>query len=549
MSRERDIFDFWMSQESLEPALREELNSVREDEEGVTDRFYKELAFGTSGLRGIMGAGTNRMNVHVLDRATQGVARYLLAKEADPKVGIAYDTRNNSERFAKRVAEVLEGNGVSVCLFSEPAPVPALSYAIRRLGLSLGIMLTASHNPKEYNGYKVYGPTGCQIVGDVPEEIYRSIQEQDYFAGILREPLPEDCFIDDAVLGEFIDLAVEHSLPGGGEADLRIVYTPLHGVGAPFVLGTLAKAGFLQVMPVESQMVRDGNFPTCPFPNPERPVTFTEAVKVCDEWQGDIILATDPDSDRISFVEPSPEGYWYPSGNQIGVLLANYLCENQEDVSGKTLIRTIVTTDFVDRICKAHGVSVRTTLTGFKYICTVMDEVEDRFLMGFEEATGYLAVPYIRDKDGVSSALLIAQMAAFYKRRGLTLKEALEDIYETYGYSLTASYGFVFPGIEGAARMKELMRELREDTDRYFEGSQYEKRDYLAGIDGLPKADVLTFTAKSGAKVTIRPSGTEPKIKAYLFVTEDDREIAGARMEALKEKVIACMGVDPEKTA
>ena len=567
MSRETQGLQHWLEQASLDPALREELLGIKGDDDAVTDRFYRELTFGTSGLRGIMGAGANRMNVHVIDRATQGVALYMKETFEEPRAVLAYDTRNHSKEFACRAAEVLAGNGVGVRLFAMPSPVPSLSYAIRHLGLDMGIMLTASHNPKEYNGYKVYGPDGCQIAFDVPDKIYEKIGEQDYFTGIKRMPLfdpatlevlpdvPAETFayVPDEVAESFVEKAVRYSLPGGGEEDLRIVYSPLHGVGAPFVLPALELAGFVQIHPVREQMVQDGNFPTCSFPNPERPEALTMGIAECRDWQGDLFIATDPDADRIGITVPDGGDCFRPTGNQIGILLTNYLCENQENVAGKYLIRSIVSTPYVDTIAAAHGVKVATTLTGFKYIGAVMEELTggaespDEVLLGFEEANGYLAAPHVRDKDGVSAAVLVAQMAAFYKARGLSLKDALEDIYETYGYTLGESFGFVFPGAEGVGEMAQKMDALRKDPAVCFPAGQYEMKDYAPGIEGLPPANVLEFNGKSGAKAIIRPSGTEPKIKAYLFVQDDDRSMAAARMEALKEQVFAFMGIEPEK--
>ena len=542
----------WLADARLEEALRVELTQAVTDED-IEDRFYRELEFGTSGLRGVMGAGTNRMNIHVIDRATQGLAKYMLDTFEDPSVAIAYDTRNNSRRFAEETAKVMLGNGVKVYMFPMPTPVPSLSYAIRALELDMGVMVTASHNPKQYNGYKVYGPIGCQIVDDVVPAIYDRILKEDYFEGILREDVDFDDpeqeefeYISEDILDEFIQEAVDQSIPAGGMKELQVVYTPLNGVGGPFIMEALFRAGLRRLMPVEVQMVEDGDFPTCPSPNPERPEAFKEAFKTCDEYGGDLILATDPDCDRIGIAIKREDGYWHPTGNQIGVLLANYLFANREDAAGKTLVRTIVTTPFVDEIAKAYGVNVRQTLTGFKYIGMEAESLGEDFLMGFEEANGYMVADHIRDKDGVSAGLLVTQMTAFYKQRGMDLYDALEDIYEEYGFSLEESYGFVFPGADGAEIMKEKMDGWRKDPSSAFPADQYTVKDYAPGIEGLPKANVLEFVGKSGAKIIIRPSGTEPKIKAYLFVRDEDRGIARARMDAVKEQVIRIMGTDPE---
>ena len=530
----REKYEEWLRQRDLDETLRQELLAVGEDEEAIEDLFYKDLSFGTSGLRGKMGPGTTGMNVHVVARATQGVADYLNSlpeKENGPSCAIAYDSRINSRKFAEVTARVLCANGIRVYMYREISPVASLSYAIRRLGLDLGIMITASHNPKEYNGYKVYDETGCQIVGDVPDKILACISQHDYFTGIrglafglTSSPLFH--YIGGEVLDGYMEEALKASLPAGGMGDLTVVYSPLHGTGNRFVTHVLLKAGVGHLFKVKSQESPDGTFPGCPIPNPERIDVFKEGIRICDKVHGDLLLATDPDCDRVGVAVRIGDGqYWYPTGNQIGILLCQYLCANRDLPEDPVMVRSIVSSPLIDRICEKYGVRVETTLTGFKYIGKKMDTLGKRFLLGFEEGNGYLAATHVRDKDGVSAAVLITQMAAFYKSRGMDLADALFDIYEEYGYMREETRGFTFEGMKGAAKMQSIMERLRKERGAYYPEDEFEVTDYLDGIDDLPKSDVLQFAKSDCEKTIIRPSGTEPKIKAYVFArgeTKDD---------------------------
>lgn len=557
----REKYEKWLSQRDLDESLRAALLAIGEDDEAIEDCFYKDLTFGTSGIRGKMGPGTTGMNVHVVARVTQGVADYLngLAPDAPalagspdgPSCAIAYDSRLCSRQFAEVAARVFCANGIRVRMYREISPVASLSYAIRRLGLSLGIMITASHNPKEYNGYKVYDYNGCQIVGEEPRAITACIEKLDYFDGIRGlafglENSPLFRYIDDKILDEYVEEALRGSLPAGGMETLTVVYTPLHGTGNRFVTRALLKAGVGHLYKVKTQEAPDGSFPGCPIPNPERLDVYEEGTRLCDKVRGDLILATDPDCDRVGAAVHLADGrYWYPTGNQLGILLCQYLCANRSLPQGATVVRSIVSSPLVDHICEKYGVAVETTLTGFKYIGKKMDMLGERFLFGFEEASSYLASTHVRDKDGVSMAVLIAQMTAFYKSRGMDLADALYEIYEEYGYMREETKGFVFEGMKGAAKMRAIMDGLRADREAYFPAESHGCLDYLDGIGDLPKADVLEFfrtdSERASEKIIIRPSGTEPKIKAYVFAhaqTKQEVRRMLDRMEGIVGRVM-----------
>ena len=546
----REKYEEWLRQRELDDTLRKELLAVADDEDAIEDLFYKDLSFGTSGIRGKMGPGTTGMNVHVVARATQGVADYLNslpAGEDGPSCAIAYDSRINSKKFAEVTARVLCANGIRVYMYREISPVASLSFAIRKLGLSLGIMITASHNPKEYNGYKVYDETGCQIVGDVPTKIMERIEQLGYFDGIKGlafglESSPLFRYIDDSVLDEYMEAALTYSLPAGGMELLTVVYSPLHGTGNRFVTHALLKAGVGHLYKVKKQESPDGTFPGCPIPNPERIDVFAEGTRICDKVKGDIVLATDPDCYRVGVAVRVADGrYWYPTGNQIGILLCQYLCANRDLPEDPVMVRSIVSSPLIDKICEKYGVRVETTLTGFKYIGKKMDDLGERFLLGFEEGNGYLAAPHVRDKDGVSAAVLIAQMAGFYKSRGMDLSDALFDIYEEYGYMREETRGFTFEGAKGAATMQAIMKKLREERDGYYPAEEFNVTDYRDGIADLPKSDVLEFAKSDCEKTLIRPSGTEPKIKAYVFArgeTKDDVRKLLDEQETIVDRLI-----------
>ena len=595
MTSTMDLYNQWLKEPTLDRDLRKELLSMGQEEETIADCFYQELTFGTSGIRGKMGPGTANLNVHVIGRATRGLAAYILKNYENPSAAIAYDSRIGSRDFADETARILCEAGIAVYMFEDISPVASLSFAIRQLGLSMGVMITASHNPKEYNGYKVYDHTGCQIVGEAPREIARHMAAFSYFAEAISPPrsdlqeaagesagtteghLPEHAkasrtdreitedskesataeqkrllleghplfhYIEKEILGEYVRQAVVASLPGGGEEELKIVYTPLNGSGRRFVPAALYAGGFNNLTFVQNQMAADGRFLTCPVPNPECPAVFTEAERVCDEVQADLILATDPDCDRVGVAIRRENNYWYPTGNQVGILLCHYLCENRQEVEGKTIVRSIVSSPLIDHIAKAHGVQLATTLTGFKYIGEKMNALGEDFLFGFEEGNGYLAATHVRDKDGVSAALLIAQMAAFYKRRSMDLYDALHVIYATYGYMREEVRGFTFEGRRGKNHMAEIMDMLRQDSEEYYPAEEFSVRDYKDGLNGLPPADVLEFVKNEDEKTVIRPSGTEPKIKAYAFARGEDKESVRVLLDEAEAIVQDIMGVD-----
>lgn len=528
-------YDRWKANTSENYNDRLYLDSLMADDRELYDSFYKEIEFGTSGLRGIMGLGPNRMNIYVISRATRGLADYLNEKKPEgAKVIISYDTRNHSREFAKISAQILREMGIDSMVFHEPTPVPVLSYAIRREQADLGIMITASHNPKIYNGYKVYNSQGHQIVGDEAKEIMKKIQSWDYFELPRKEFEP--LWLSDDISEDFIDSTVDlvdyslKEIQGDSDKNIKIVYTPLNGTGRAFVMEALNRRGFANVVTVASQEMPDGNFPTCPVPNPEKIAAYNEAFYTLDQENGDIIIATDPDCDRVGVAMYFDGVKRILTGNQIGILIFDFLCSNLENVQNRIAIRSIVSTALFDKIAKEHGVDVIKTLTGFKYMGKVMSNIEaqgdiDRFLFAFEESNGYLFNKDIRDKDGVGGALLIAEMAAYYKGIGTSLPEKLDEIYKYHGQYHDKTENYVFQGPEGRDTMEGIMTYFRENIKGFLGGIEIlEKIDYLNEGEDL-KEDILEFKLRDHGIFIIRPSGTEPKIKAYFFGNRDTRKI------------------------
>ena len=545
MTRETELLATWLENVEEED-LRAELEAMRDDEKATIEAFHQDLEFGTAGLRGIIGAGTNRMNVYTVGRATQGFADYLVANFENPSVAIARDSRNKGEEFVRRAAEVLAANGVKTYVYPRIEPTPCASWAVRDLKCSGGICMTASHNPAPYNGYKVYGSDGCQIANEVADAISAAIAKADTFGGVKTCDFDEAIadgrieWIGEDVLDRFIDAVYDCSvaLEGAANDPLKVVYTPLNGTGLECVSRILERVNITDVTVVPEQAEPDGDFPTCTYPNPETREALERAIALAEEVKPDLVLATDPDADRVGTAVKDGDDYLLISGNEMGVLLLDYIARMTAEAQGadamaeKVAVTTIVSSVMVDSVAKEYGFQMRRVLTGFKYIGGVIAELEaegrpDRYMFGFEESYGYLNGTHVRDKDAVDASMLICQMAQYYRSKGMNLADALRELYEKHGYFLNKTLSFSFPGVEGGEKMKSLMAGLREQPPADIAGLAVEKTvDYATGVDGLPKANVVEFDLEGGNKVIFRPSGTEPKVKAYLFATRETRELA-----------------------
>lgn len=525
----------WLEKSEGDIQLQQELKQLADNEEERIDSFYTDLRFGTSGIRGIIGAGTNRMNEYVVRRTTQGLADYLNAHCKDPSIVIAYDSRKKSKVFALETARTLRGNDIEVFLFPEIAPVSLLSYAIGRLHCSMGIMITASHNPKIFNGYKVYNQNGYQIVGEEAEQISEAIDQLDYFEGIKVSEEGISC-VDQQVCDDFIAKIASFSLLSSQRDilnKLSVVYTPLNGAGNRYVRQVLSDIGFENLTMVPAQENPDENFATCPTPNPEKITAYTESFKILDQIRGDVIIATDPDSDRVGLCLLYDDMKVLLTGNQLGILIFDYLCQMRKPLPGQVVIKSIVSTPLIEKMAEKYGLQVINTLTGFKYIGELITALSDQgqeeaYFFGFEESNGYLVDPFIRDKDGVSSAMIAVEMAAYHKAQGKNLIERLLEIYEEFGTCRDKTRNYFFEGPYGAMAMKSLMNHFRREIDESIGGRRIlKKKDYMKAT-GLPKADVVEFILEGGARFIIRPSGTEAKIKVYLFETENNTKLEKA---------------------
>lgn len=536
----------WLTKADMDPTLLEELRAM--DEKQQEDAFYRDLSFGTGGLRGVIGAGTNRMNIYTVAKATQGLANYLKEHFRAPSVAIGFDSRINSELFSKVAARVFAANGVKVHIWPELMPVPTVSFAVRELGCSAGVMVTASHNPSKYNGYKVYGADGCQITTQGAAEVLAKIEALDIFQDVRIMDFGtawndgQILHIPEAVYTAFVENVKAQSVLYGDKTthDVAIVYSPLNGAGRKPVLRTLKELGYTNITVVKEQEEPDGRFPTCPYPNPEIREAMELGLGYAKEKNADLLLATDPDCDRVGIAVKNAQGdYVLLSGNEVGLLLLDYLCA-QKQKHGKmpkdpVLVKTIVTVDLAERIAEHYGVETRNVLTGFKYIGEQIGLLEKageerRYLFGFEESYGYLTGIYVRDKDGVDGAVMICEMFSFYAARGIRLTDQLAKLYERYGYCRNTLHSYQFEGSAGFAKMQGIMAAFRQGIST-FGGKAVEKvLDYSAGLDGLPKADVLKFYLDGGTTLVVRPSGTEPKLKLYLSVTAKD-EAEAARIE------------------
>ena len=539
----------WLDRAGEDPDLTAELQSIRNDEKAVSDRFYRHLAFGTGGLRGVLGAGTNRMNLYTVRRATQGLADYLNATDLPKSVAIAHDSRIKGDLFAREAARVLAANGITAHLYPRLEPTPALSWAVRYLRCGAGICVTASHNPAQYNGYKVYGADGCQITPEAAEKVLAAMERTDCFDGVKLADYDAAAaegkiqIIPDECLDAFVD-SVLALRPGNDVSKLKLVYTPLNGSGLECVKKLLAKMGVTELTVVPSQEAPDGHFPTCPYPNPEIREAMEEGLRLCGEVHPDLLIGTDPDCDRMGAAVPDGQGgYRLITGNEMGVLLLDYLCRTR--VARGTMpkdpvaVTTIVSTDMAAPVAESYGVELRRTLTGFKYIGEQIGLLEEeghpeRYLFGFEESYGYLSGAHVRDKDAVNAVMLACECAAWYAGQGMTLLDAMNALYEKFGFYRNGLLSRAFEGQDGMAAMDALMKSLRTAPPAEIGGWKVNgMTDYLGSDTGLIPSDVLEFCLEDAGKVIVRPSGTEPKLKIYLSVRGSGEEDAAARLERL----------------
>lgn len=537
-------YNRWLSWPGMDAETKDALCAMTREQ--TEDAFYRDLAFGTGGLRGVIGAGTNRMNIYTVAKATQGLADYLNKQRQQPSVCIGYDSRIKSDVFARVAAGVFAANGVKVSIWPRLMPVPTVSFAVRHLGADAGVMITASHNPSKYNGYKVYGADGCQITTQAAAQVLAEIEKLDIFrdvhTGSFEEYLEKGgiSYIPEETYTAFVENVKAQSVLFGEEVnkDTAIVYSPLNGAGRWPVLRTLSEMGYTNVTVVAEQAEPDGNFPTCPYPNPEIREAMELGLRYARENNADLLLATDPDCDRVGIAVKNEEGaYVLLSGNETGILLLDYIC-SQRVKHGKmpekpVMVKTIVTMDLAERIAARYGLETRNVLTGFKFIGEQIGLLEnqgqkERYVFGFEESYGYLTGTYVRDKDGVGGAYMICEMFSYYATRGIRLTDKLQELYKEYGYCRNTLHSFQFEGSAGFAKMQRIMALFRQGIQS-FGGLRVEKvLDYSLGLDGLPKSDVLKFLLEGGCSLVVRPSGTEPKLKLYLSVTAEDAQAAAA---------------------
>lgn len=547
----RHQYQLWRDKAVEDEDVVEELRQMENDDEKMESAFYRNLEFGTGGLRGVIGAGTNRMNIYTVAKASQGLANYVCRNfpKAQWKVAVSYDSRIKSKLFARTASSVFAANGIRVFLYSQLMPTPCLSFAVRYLGCKAGVMVTASHNPSKYNGYKVYGPDGCQITTEGAEAVLTEIEALDLFADIKKadfdQMLSEGVisYIDEEVYTAFTEEVKRQTMLRPDtkiDRNVSICYTPLNGTGLKPVLRALKESGFTNITVVKEQENPDGTFPTCPYPNPEIREAMSLGMDYAKRYQADLLLATDPDCDRVGIAVKDPEGeYVLLSGNETGMLLLDYICSRRLEMGtmpeDPVMIKTIVTIDMAERIASHYGVRTINVLTGFKFIGEQIGLLEKQgkeasYLFGFEESYGYLSGTYVRDKDAVNGAFLICEMFAYYKTRGISLYEKLQELYQTYGYCLNTLHSFEFDGAAGFDKMQKIMRNFRRGVDS-LGGKKVKKcLDYAQGLDGLPKSDVLKFLLEDHCSVVVRPSGTEPKMKTYISVSAEDPSQA-ARME------------------
>lgn len=553
------VYEKWVAEAAnspiADPDVVRQLAAMKGKEDQIQDAFYRDLAFGTGGLRGVIGAGTNRMNVHTVAKASQGLANYVVKQFPEEKrsIAISYDSRIKSDLFSQIAAGVFAANGIRVFIYPQLMPTPCLSFAVRKLGCAAGVMVTASHNPSKYNGYKVYGADGCQITTKAAGEILAEIEALDLFADVKTMDFQAGlesgliAYIPEEVYAAFVEEVKQQSVLGGAEInkDIAIVYSPLNGTGLKPVLRTLRESGYSNITVVKEQERPDGNFPTCPYPNPEIKEAMALGMEYAKKNNADLLLATDPDCDRVGIAVKDKNGeYILLSGNETGVLLLDYLCsrrlENGTMPKDPVLVKTIVTTDMGEQIADHYGVKTINVLTGFKFIGEQIGLLEqqgkaDSYIFGFEESYGYLSGSYVRDKDAVDGAFLICEMFCYYASQGISLLEKLEELYQTYGYRLNTLHSYEFDGAAGFEKMQDIMKAFRKGVSSFGGKSIVKTLDYLPGLDGLPKSDVLKFLLEDNGSVVVRPSGTEPKLKTYISVSAQSKEAA----QKQEEKILA----------
>ena len=563
------LYDRWLKKATADPDLGKELQAIAGDEDAILDRFYKNLEFGTAGLRGVIGAGTNRMNIYTVGQATQGLASYLNETYDAPSVAIAYDSRIKSDTFSRFAAGVLAANGIHVYIYPELVPTPMLSFAVRHFGCKGGIILTASHNPAQYNGYKCYDPEGYQMTDEAAAKTYGFIQQTDMFDDIqtmdfdegLKEGLIE--YIGGDVVEAFYREVEKTCLSKDicQKSDLKVIYTPLNGTGNKHVRAMLDRIGIRDVRVVKEQELPDGNFPTCPYPNPEIRQVFECGLEMTKDFPADLLLATDPDCDRVGIAVKNGDRYELMTGNEVGVLLTQYLLSRRKELGllpeKPVVIKSFVTTDLVTAVAKDFGAEVFDLLTGFKYIGELITKLEaegqaDRFIVGMEESYGYLSGIHARDKDAVVASTLICEMAAYYKAKGLGLYDVMQNLYAKYGMYQSSLLNFAFEGAAGMEKMAQIMEDLRANPPKALAGMPVEKiADYKKGVTTdcktgdttpitLPRSNVIAFLLPNDNKLIVRPSGTEPKIKFYLTAVAPDRAAA--------QKVTDALGADVKQS-
>ena len=551
----REEYERWLAHDLEDPDLLPELLRIKDSEDEINDRFAVSLKFGTAGLRGTLGAGTNRMNIWVVRQATQGLANWVLTQGGSQTVAISYDSRLKSDVFSKEAAGVLAANGIHVRIYDSLMPVPALSFATRYYQCNAGIMVTASHNPAKYNGYKAYGPDGCQMTDDAAAIVYSEIQKTDVLTGSKRMSFAEGVekglirFVGDDCKKAFYEaIEARQVRPGLAKtAGLKLVYSPLNGTGLVPVTKVLHDMGITDITIVPEQEYPNGYFTTCPYPNPEIFEALKYGLELAKDVDADLMLATDPDADRVGIAMRCPDGsYELVSGNEMGVLLLDYICAGRIEKGtmpeNPVAVMSIVSTPLADAVAAHYGVELRHVLTGFKWIGDQIARLEadgevDRFIFGFEESYGYLAGPYVRDKDAVIASMLICEMAAYYRSIGSSIKQRLEEIYAQYGRYLNKVDSFEFPGLSGMDKMAGIMKGLRENAPADFAGIAVTSvTDYAKPEEtGLPKANVLLYRLEDGSTVIVRPSGTEPKIKTYFTTKGENLALAQAKKDALAE--------------
>ncbi len=566
---EKMQYQRWLDFPLEDPALKEELLSIKDQDEEIFDRFYQELAFGTAGLRGVLGAGTNRMNIYTVRKATQGMADYLNEKYPQSSIAISYDSRINSRLFAEETARVMAANGITAYLYDQLMPTPALSFAVRDLKCQAGVMVTASHNPAKYNGYKAYGPDGCQMTDEAAGAVLEKIGRIDIFDGVKVADFAQALgqgkiqYIKQEVVDRYLDAVESQSIRKGICADsgMKVVYTPLNGAGNMCVRAILDRIGIRDVVPVKEQELPDGNFPTCPYPNPEIREALQKGLDLCETEKPDLLLATDPDCDRVGIAVPHAGSYLLLTGNEVGVLLTDYIASSRIELGtmpqNPIVVKTIVTTSMIDRLAETYGFEVVNILTGFKYIGEQILRLEqkgeqDRYIFGFEESYGYLSGGYVRDKDAVDASMLICEMAAYYKKQGKTLADVLFGLYEKYGMHLNTQSSFTCEGASGMERMREIMEDLRKNAPDEICGKKVLwMSDYQASVKKsaagqqpihLPHSNVVEYGLEGDNVIVVRPSGTEPKIKVYFMVKGQSRAEAEDLEAQLKVQMTRLMG-------